>query len=235
MDGAAAGRPAARRRAGDPATAGRARVLSRRRAGLLLVTVAIALGLYALKKSAGVNLFEEISLSAYPPFRQLGADTLIVPRAGETMLADSFDTRFAWRRQWPEEVMSGRGRFPIAYGTGGVAGSRCAIVRSAEPTWWNLPHRYLVAVQPGNGLHAEAMVMKAHPAGRAEIHIAAYDAARRPLGSARWRSATQRHGAFERLELDVTIPPGVAFVRLRLAGRGAGEFRFDDVVFARRR
>jgi len=201
--------------------------------GAMALVVAIALGLYSLKKTLGIDVFANFSLSGYPPFRQLGAPPVIDPAPGESILDEDFADRIELPRRWGRSVMSGSGPFDVEYAPAGADGSRCLVVRSHAATWWNIADRYSVSVAGGEQFHATVLARNGSAIGRAELQAAAYDASHQVIAWDRWRSVSQRRNDFERLELEFTIPEGVAFVRLRLAGWGEGEFRFDDVRFVR--
>lgn len=198
-----------------------------------MLVVATALGLYSLKKTLGIDLFADYSLSRYPPFRQLGRRPVIDPAPGESILDDDFADRIEVPRRWGRSVMSGAGPFDVEYAALGADGSRCLVVRSLAATWWNVADRYSVSVTVNERFIATALVRNGSAIGRAELQAAAYDASHHPIAWDRWRSVSQGRDEFERLDLEFTIPAGVAYVRLRLAGWGQGEFRFDDVRFVR--
>ena len=93
----------------------------------------------------------------------------------------------------------------------------------------NISHRYLVSVKHGDVLRVTAQVWNGSDSGRAGLEVAAYDANRNIIKWNYWSARAGTRSRFETTTLQFTIPAEVSFIRLRLAGGGRGEFRFDDI------
>lgn len=193
----------------------------------------ICIGLYVLKSVAGFNLFESVSISGYFPFDHLQLVKVSYPEAGDTIIDENFEKRFRLIRRWSRDVNAKHPGATLDFEQRYPEASRYAVIRIPDGGWWSIGSRYLVAVNAGDCLEAEALVRNGSSRGRAEIQIATYDQSRKLIDFSRWRAAPDQRFEFERVTLRVSVPSGVGYVRLRLAGSGAGEFGFDDVKFWR--
>ncbi|MBK6287457.1 MAG: hypothetical protein IPJ33_00215 [Gammaproteobacteria bacterium] len=199
------------------------------RAVLLLVVAVCFAGAYALKNSAGINLFEDFSLSNHFPFRYLRSDDTLYPEPFSLILNESFNVAPLLFRTWSTRVQRREGEDAPHYEALGVNGSRCMVIRSDTDSWWNISHRYLVSVKQGDVLRVTAQVWNGSDSGRAGLEVAAYDANRNIIKWNYWSARAGTRSRFETTTLQFTIPAEVSFIRLRLAGGGRGEFRFDDI------
>ena len=103
------------------------------------------------------------------------------------------------------------------------------MIRRDTDGWGNISHRYLVSVKQGDVLRVTAQVWNGSDSGRAGLEVAAYDANRNIIKWNYWSARAGTRSRFETTTLQFTIPAEVSFIRLRLAGGGRGEFRFDDI------
>ena len=199
---------------------------------LLLLAIAVCFaGVYALKSAAGINLFKNFSLSSHFPFRYLRSEDVLYPTPLSLILDESFNSAPVLFRTWSTTVQRSAGDDAPHYETLGVNGSRCMVIRNDADSWWNISHRYLVAVKPGDVLRVTAQVWNGSDSGRAGIEVAAYDEKKNVIKWNYWGKRSDTRSQFETITLQFSIPAEVSFIRLRLAGRGRGEFRFDDIRF----
>ena len=199
---------------------------------LLLLAIAVGFaGVYSLKSTAGINLFENFSLSSHFPFRYLRSEDVLHPEPLSLILDESFNVAPIFFRTWSTRVQRSAGEDVPHYEALGVNGSRCMIIRSDTDSWWNISHRYLVSVRPGDVLRVTAQVWNGSDSGRAGLEVAAYDEKRNVIKWNYWGKRSDARSRFETITMQFSIPAEVSFIRLRLAGRGRGEFRFDDIRF----
>lgn len=202
------------------------------RALLLLAMAVCFVGVYWLKCAAGINLFENFSLSSHFPFRYLPRSQFVLhPEPHSLILDESFNVAPIFFQNWPTHVQSSAGEDVPHYEVLGVNGSRCMVIRSDTDGWWNISHRYLVSVKQGDVLRVTAQVWNGSDSGRAGIEVAAYDEKRNVIKWNYWSKRSDTRSRFEMITLQFSIPAEVSFIRLRLAGGGRGEFRFDDIRF----
>ena len=143
---------------------------------LLLLAIAVGFaGVYSLKSTAGINLFENFSLSSHFPFRYLRSEDVLHPEPLSLILDESFNVAPIFFRTWSTRVQRSAGDDVPHYEALGVNGSRCMIIRSDTDSWWNISHRYLVSVKQGEVLRVTAQVWNGSDSGRAGLEVAAYD------------------------------------------------------------
>lgn len=201
------------------------------RALLLLAIAACFVGVYSLKSAAGINLFENFSLSSHFPFRFLRWEAMLYPEPPSLILDESFNVAPILFRTWSTRIQTSAGEDIPYYEALGINGSRCMVIRSDADSWWNISHRYRVAVKPGDVLRVTAQVWNGSDSGRAGLEVATYDEKRNVIKWNYWSTRSVTRSRFETITLQFSIPAEVSFIRLRLAGRGRGEFRFDDIRF----
>ena len=156
---------------------------------------------------------------------------MLYPTPLSLILDESFNSAPVLFRTWSTTVQRSAGDDAPHYETLGVNGSRCMVIRNDADSWWNISHRYLVAVKPGDVLRVTAQVWNGSDSGRAGIEVAAYDEKKNVIKWNYWGKRSDTRSQFETITLQFSIPAEVSFIRLRLAGRGRGEFRFDDIRF----
>lgn len=189
------------------------------------------IALYVVKSLAGIDLVEGLSLGSWLPIDGIEFNAPLRPQAGELILDEDFEPRFALARRWDTHVRSKLGRATLDYPENCMHASRCARIRAPDTGWWSLGARTLVVVQPGEFFEVEALVANDSDRGKVEIQVACYDSAHALIDRARWKVAPSRRFAPERIAMRLQVPANVAAVRLRLAGSGPGEFRLDDIRF----
>jgi len=63
--------------------------------------------------------------------------------------------------------------------------------------------------------------------------VSAFDAQGQVIKRAMWRIRSTTQNEFQKIKEEFTVSRGVASIRLRIAGKGIGEFKFDNIEFER--
>ncbi len=114
----------------------------------------------------------------------------------------------------------------------GFKGSRCFFVTNVGTGSWVSSHRKIVKVSKGDLFYMEGLTKMTGDKCRAQINVAAFDNNKDVIKWNLLRSGTDRTGEWIKLEKQFVIPDdNIKFLRFRLAGRGKGEYLFDNIIF----
>ena len=200
----------------------------KKRALYLALACLGVLGLYWLKNLADINLFRHFSLHSYFPFSLLQHDKVILQPRGTVAVEEDFETLLPLPAPW-HKLDSNRRRMVEAEYEQAANGSRLLVVTSRHEGWWHITHRYAIAVEPGDTFTLAGTLWQESAGGYGQLQVNALDASGRVVERGMWAVEADAQGQFQRIEKVFTVPPGVSRIMLRVAGRGAGRFKFDDL------
>ena len=200
----------------------------------LIAVVALALLIYWLKCQIGINLTDLLSLHDFPLFRGLQREEVLARPAPGTLLSDSFDS-FGIIHHWSELWMREKGRVTVDHDSRGRGGSRCLVIRSTSDRDWSYAHNRLIQVRPGEVFSFRGWACLEGEKASASIGVSAFDQGRKATSWSYVAEKVDRRGAWVKVERTFRIPEGIAYIRFRLSGVGAGAFRFDEVCFEKER
>ena len=187
------------------------------------------LGVYWLKSQADIDLFPEFSLSRYFPFSLLKLDEFISQPRGPVNITEGFESLVRIPAPWHKLTTPEPDKVQVSYQRAENGGSRYLVVTCGYSAWWHITYRYVIEVEPGDGFALGAMLWSSSAGGDAKVEISTFDSRGALVALDMWSIAADSTGRFQRVEKAFTIPPGVASIVLRLAGKGAGQFKFDDL------
>jgi hypothetical protein len=197
-----------------------------------VVLFAAVSGLYWLKTAADINLFRHFSLSRHLPSGLLPAGKPLQPEPGETALDEDFEGFIQIPARWHKLVAAQHSRVQSSK-TDCESSSRCMVVVSDSDMWWHITDRYFIAVHKGDLFQLDALVSNAGEGGYGEIQLSAFGPDYRLIKRDYWCAGAASGAGPTQVSREIVIPEGVAFVQLRMAGRGRGKFQFDDIRLVR--
>ena len=207
--------------------------LLRKFAAYLAVGSVVLLVTYWLKNHAGINLFQEFSLSERLPFKLLKLESTIRQDLNSAGLAEDFESILPLPNRWiavhtriPENVSK-------VYGRNCPGASRCLTVKNKGNERWHITHRYRFDVRENERFSLAGLLWSSDTGGEAQVQVTAYDAQGQIIARDMWHIETRFDDEFEQVSEEFSIAPAVATIRLRRAGKGPGEFRFDDIRLRR--
>ncbi|PLW70613.1 hypothetical protein [Pseudohalioglobus lutimaris] len=191
------------------------------------------LSIYWFKTQAGINLFHDTSFSKYLPFRLFKLEYSIRQNTDSDGLKEDFESSLPIPNRWisvhtpiPQNIIRN-------YGRSCPGDSRCLIVKNKGDEWWHITHRYRFDVRENERFSLGGLLWRSSADGFAQIQITAYDKQGHIIARDKWYIETNLDEKFQRVEEEFSISPGVSTIRLRIAGQGQGEFRFDNIRLRR--
>jgi hypothetical protein len=118
-------------------------------------------------------------------------------------------------------------------GRGGIDGSRCFVITSRSPGSWSCSHNKFVEVGAEDRFSFEVWV-KLH--GNKPVSYAGVATFNENRNAVSWNfvsDKTSQTGAWVKLEETFTVPEGIKYIKFKLSGSGSGEYRFDNIFFAK--
>ncbi|MCB1846349.1 MAG: hypothetical protein KDI04_02915 [Halieaceae bacterium] len=200
----------------------------KKRALYLALACLGVLGLYWLKNLADINLFRHFSLHRYFPFSLLQHDKVILQPRGTVAVKEDFETLLPVPAPWHKLSTNRPRKVQVDYELADD-GSRRLVVTSQHEGWWHISHRYALAVEPGDTFTLAGTLWQESAGGYGQLQVSAVDAGGNVMERGMWAIEAGVQGQFQRVEKVFTVPPGVSRIMLRVAGRGAGRFKFDDL------
>lgn len=196
----------------------------------LCLAITALLFLYWLKNLLGINLLTNLSVSAYPPFKQLLIDTTLHPAPGELILDENFESPLPSSITWLNLTAPNLDAITATYEQD-PARSRHLVVTNNSERWWHITHRYRVAAQPGDRFHIKAHLWSDSAGGHAGIQVGTMANEGHIIRRNTWRAESEIQGKFQQVQQEITVTPGTHFLQFRLAGHGRGIFKFDNIQF----
>ena len=200
----------------------------KKRALYLALACLGVLGLYWLKNLADINLFRHFSLHHYFPFSLLQHDKVILQPRGTVAVKEDFETLLPVPAPWHKLSTNRPRKVQVDYELADD-GSRRLVVTSQHEGWWHISHRYALAVEPGDTFTLAGTLWQESAGGYGQLQVSAVDSGGNVMERGMWAIEAGVQGQFQRVEKVFTVPPGVSRIMLRVAGRGAGRFKFDDL------
>jgi hypothetical protein len=116
------------------------------------------------------------------------------------------------------------------YSKQGPDSSRCLMVTSLSDKRWHITHRYRIAVRENDRFYLEGILWSKTSGGYAAVQVSGFDAQGQIIERNMWHIESSIQGEFEKIKGVFTVTPGVASIELQLAGKGPGEFKFDNIL-----
>lgn len=192
--------------------------------------IAVSLTAYWLKSNIGIDFSEKYTLSEYFPFYYLAPNRVINNQPPGIILNDSFDS-FSFFGNWTPLWMREQSKVTKELDEHGIENSRCLVIKSSSTKSWSYSHRNSIKVTKGDVFTFQVAVKLR---GENIIAQAAVSTSDKNKSIVSWNYAkemTDTRNAWVLIKNTFTIPDNIAYIRLKLSGTGAGEFRFDDVCF----
>jgi len=184
--------------------------------------------LYWLKNLADINLFRHFSLHGYFPFSLLQHDKRLLQPRGTVVIQEDFEAWLPLPAPW-HKVHSNRRRMVEVDHEVVPGGSRVLVVTSRHEGWWHITHRYALEVKPGDTFTLGGTLWRESAGGYGQLQVSSLDASGNIMNREMWAIEADAEGQFQRIEEVFTVLPGVSRITLRVAGRGEGRFKFDDL------
>jgi len=205
-----------------------------KKTSISIVIIAIAiLSSYWLKNLIGANIFESYSFSKYFPFKYLQQGCTLQPESGDTIIDESFNTRFFFKRDWSNLWMVEKGKVVRSYDTNGFHNSRCLLIKSSSDKSWVYSSLKYIAVKKGDVFSYTGFLSLKGKNTYAGFSFTSYDKNKNVI---KWNhETTKKNQSNEVIKIakQFTVTDEIAFIKFKIFGRGAGEFRFDDIALSK--
>lgn len=180
----------------------------------------------------GVSYFENISLSKYIPFKYLQRNDIISVSKSGVLLDESFD-KYNVISNWLHLYTLEKDKVKQIYDFSGIDSSRCLLINSKSKEEWSYSQNKYVEVRKGDKFYYSLNSYLEGDNLVAYVCIDTFDKNRKPLT---WKYISQdikKVNNWIKIENRFCINEDIPYVRLRLSGKGRGQFRFDNIVFKR--
>jgi len=191
---------------------------------------ACLVGFYWLKNAAGINLVSDFSLSAYFPFTLFKLEPSVHQERGSLTIEEDFESLLPIPIKWWKVHTPAPDSVWTSYVKACPDSSRCLMVTSSSDQRWHITHRYRMTVRKDDRFYLEGMLWSKSNGGYAAVQVSGFDAQGQIIERNMWHIESSIQGEFEKIKGVFTVAPGVTSIRLRLAGKGQGEFRFDNIL-----
>jgi hypothetical protein len=195
----------------------------------IAVICSCLIGVYWLKNASGINLVGDFSLSSYFPFSLLKLEPSVHHERGSVNIDEDFESLLPIPIKWWKLHTPAPDSISTNYVKTGPDSSRCLMVTSLSDQRWHVTHRYRIAVRKNDRFYLEGMLWSKSKGGYAAVQISGFDGQGQIIERNMWRIESSIQGKFEKIKGVFTVAPGVTSIRLRLAGKGKGEFKFDNI------
>lgn len=198
---------------------------------LLVAAICACLtGVYWLKNASGINLFGDLSLSAHFPFSLLKLEPSVHHERGSVTIDEDFQSLLPIPIKWWKLHTPAPDSIRTSYVKACPDSSRCLMVTSLSDQRWHITHRYRIAVRKNDRFYLQGMLWSKSNGGDAAVQVSGFDAQGQIIERNMWHIESSIQGEFEKIKGVFTVAPGVTSIRLRLAGKGQGEFKFDNIL-----
>jgi hypothetical protein len=144
---------------------------------LLVAAICTCLtGVYWLKNASGVNLFGDLSLSAYFPFSLLKLEPNVHHERGSVTIDEDFESLLPIPIKWWRLHTPAPNSIWTNYSKAGPESSRCLVVTSLSDQRWHVTHRYRMAVRENDRFYLEGMLWSKSNGGYAAVQVSGFDA-----------------------------------------------------------
>lgn len=201
----------------------------KRQFSLLLLILALFVFAYWFKYQLGINFFDSLSISAYPPFSYLTNHTIKSPIPG-TVFEDNFEKKgifSLWSHLWTRESETAT----IGFAQDGINDSRCLLIRNTGTGSWVYSHKKSVEVKKGDIFYFGGFVNIRGADAFAYLSVAAFDKHKKAVSWNFFKEKITDTDEWIKVQQQFEIPDNIGYIRFRLAGVGIGEYRFDDIIF----
>ena len=194
---------------------------------LLIFIVFLSGSLYWMKKRLNIDIFESFSLSHTFPFKYIPKYVIKNPRAGDLILKDDFESKFRPRTLWGALWMREDGKVVRSVDSP-ENHSRCLLITSESSRDWSYECQFLIRADAGDVFYYEGLAGLQGAEAHAVLGFTTFDPEKTVLA---WNYGVSpvEPGPMALIRRQVSIGEGVGFIRFRIAGRGRGQFRFDNI------
>lgn len=194
----------------------------------------IGLGsLYWLKSAMGVNLARDTSIGTHFPFSLFRFEEHTYQEYGPVDVKENFDTYFFYKTHWQHVHTIEHDAISVERIRTGSWSSPSLQITSKSDHWWHVSHRHFYAVRENDRFRLKATLLNSGEAGYGEVQVNALNAEKQILQRGRWHLGTTIRDTPVQVEKTFTVPAGVAYIRLRVAGEGPGRFEYDNLRLMR--
>jgi len=172
----------------------------------------------------------DFSLSSYYPFSLLKLEHNVQHKRGSVTIEEDFESLLPIPIKWWKLHTPAPDSISTNYVKTSSDSSRCLMVTSLSDQRWHITHRYRMAVRKDDRFYLEGMLWSKSNGGSAAVQVSGFDAQGKIIERNMWRIESSVQGKFEKIKGIFTVAPGVTSIRLRLAGKGQGEFKFDNIL-----
>jgi hypothetical protein len=195
---------------------------------VLLVCVCLAC-LYWLKNLADINIISDLSFSKYFPLSFLKYENTIYQSRGLVDIEEEFESLLPIPAKWHKLTTPEPTELEVSYENSGNRSSRYIIVTNAGERWWHITYRYAMEVEPGDKFVLGGLLWSKNKGGHAQVQVSAFDDSGNLIKRTMWFIGASTKGEFQQVEDVFVISPGVNLIKLRIAGKGPGQFKFDNL------
>jgi len=200
---------------------------------VISITVFALLSSYWIKNLIGVNIFEPYSFSKYFPFKYLQQGCTLQPESGDTIIAESFNARFFFKRDWSNLWMVEKGKVVRSYDTNGFHNSRCLLIKSSSDKSWVYSSLKYIAVKKGDVFRYAGFLSLKGKNTYAGFSFTSFDKNKNVI---EWNYETTKinqNNEVVKIAKQFTVTDEIVFIKFKIFGRGVGEFRFDDIALSK--
>lgn len=190
----------------------------------------LVVGVYWFKNQIRIDLFKFVTFSNTFPFKYLQRNFIIVPESGDIIIDESFNHQGFFRKNWWKLWMREKGLVIQDYDNDGINKSRCLIVRSSSDKSWAYCYQDFIKVKKGDAFSYEGLTAIQVENGYTTFCITTYDQSKNVLKWIYEEKTVNQNNKIISVKKRFTVAEGIALIRLRIIGFGAGEFRYDDIT-----
>jgi hypothetical protein len=188
-----------------------------------------AFGLYWVKTWAGIDLVQGFSISNRWPLKYLVAPRVVQAKPGELLVDETFEAFAPLYRSWPFFSVPQARKPQRSIETADGSGSKYLLVSNVSDQRWVISHRNLIEVKRDDHFTVDAVVRVVTRDGLGGFRITAYDKDKAVVKWNYWHRELPFAADFQKIGGSFVIGEDIAYIRLELVGRGAGEFSFDAI------
>jgi hypothetical protein len=146
------------------------------------------------------------------------------------LLQDSFEP-FRIRNKWLGLWTGDRDKVIQGYDSNGIENSRCLFIKSASQKEWSCSQNRFVEVKKGDVFSYSVCVQLRGEGIRASASVDSFDKDKKVIQWGYVTEEVEEKDTWVKINHKFTVNDGLIYIRFRLSGTGAGEYRFDDVCF----
>jgi hypothetical protein len=148
---------------------------------------------------------------------------------------DDFDNTMKSEANWETLWTRQEGRAEMIFSNNGRSNTRSLFIENRGDKDWTVDAKQLILVNPGEVYDYEGFAMAKGHNAITLIGIILYDRDQNIMKIQYADESINKADQWYRMTRSFEVPPGGAFIRMRILGVGKGRFYFDDIRLARQK